>query len=187
MHDFRVMLRRIEKYEPALNWIASQPDWQTAWEQCPNGNWMIWVCAKLGAHKRYEIPLAIACLQYALKHATLTENRVLLEESIQLLQNPKLSSPWDLSEIEHKLHYRTRGSLSFPDLTLAQAAMRLTKDRLRCGDSYSEHTVEALCDTFGALTDLISGDRVECGTEIAKIVRSVMPTAPDLGIVQRFM
>ena len=48
-------LYNIEKYSPcleALAWYKTQPDSRTAWNNCPRGDWMLWIAQKMGVDER---------------------------------------------------------------------------------------------------------------------------------------
>ena len=45
----------IEQYHPcreALEWYNKQPNFQTAWETCYRGDWMLWFATKIGVNDR---------------------------------------------------------------------------------------------------------------------------------------
>lgn len=40
-------LRDMRACSPALSWLIQQPDEQVAWDNCPDGTWMLWLLEKL--------------------------------------------------------------------------------------------------------------------------------------------
>ena len=43
-------LKRLDACSPAIEWAATQPDRETAWQNCTHGGWMAWIIHRVGAN-----------------------------------------------------------------------------------------------------------------------------------------
>jgi hypothetical protein len=73
----------------ALDWLATQPDYPTAWAVCPRGNWMLWLAGKRSgvARSKARRPLVRAtceCARLALPYVRKGELRPL--QAIELAE-----------------------------------------------------------------------------------------------------
>ena len=53
--------------EPS-KWLKTQPDAQTAWENCKRGDWMMWLLSKVGVDQRTSVTLACRFARMVLRH-----------------------------------------------------------------------------------------------------------------------
>lgn len=66
----------IEKYKPCgdgLEYYNSQPDFETAWNNCSRGDWMLWAAKKLDVNKKLISKAKGLCAQTVLH--LVTDNR----------------------------------------------------------------------------------------------------------------
>jgi len=64
----------------AVIWATSQPDEQTAWDNCERGDWMLWLLGKLSKGPRSKsrkklVLTACECARLALEHVPKSEDR----------------------------------------------------------------------------------------------------------------
>lgn len=50
-------MKRLWPCNSGLRWFETQPDFETAWETCERGDWMLWYAKKIGVDLR---PLTLA-------------------------------------------------------------------------------------------------------------------------------
>lgn len=74
-----VLLLRLGACSEAIAWAESlgpnHPADATAWEQCPRGDWMLWVAGRLGIPRATLVLGACACARQALVHIKAGEDR----------------------------------------------------------------------------------------------------------------
>ena len=68
-------LRRLRACAAATHWAESQPDAETAWRQCPRGDWLLWIAARLDIDRKLLTRAACACARTALPHVPAGEER----------------------------------------------------------------------------------------------------------------
>jgi len=49
--------------DPALDWYSTQPDFETAWQNCHRGDWMAWLAEQLGVEKRLLVLTGGRCAE----------------------------------------------------------------------------------------------------------------------------
>ena len=77
--DFRRLLQSLHACSEAIEW-ASDKDLSQVWEQCPRGDWLLWLSGKMadkpGWPTRKDVVLAAcACAERALKYVRKGEER----------------------------------------------------------------------------------------------------------------
>src|SRR5271165_5649285 len=69
------LLRKLNACEPAVNWVGDR-DLKTAWEECPNIQWLLWFAGRSKKLPVYKLVLAAcACARISLKYVPAGENR----------------------------------------------------------------------------------------------------------------
>ena len=73
-------LRELGACTKAVLWAKDQPDWETAWEVCKRGDWMLWLLGKLSGGPRSKsrkklVLVACKCARITLKHVSKGEDR----------------------------------------------------------------------------------------------------------------
>ena len=68
-------LRRLGACFEATQWAESQPDAETAWRQCPRGDWLLWAAARLDIDRKLLVRAACACARTALPRVPAGEER----------------------------------------------------------------------------------------------------------------
>ena len=59
----------------AAEWLKTQSDAQTAWNNCQRGDWMMWLLSKTGVDQRISVILACRFARMALQYTDQTDNR----------------------------------------------------------------------------------------------------------------
>jgi hypothetical protein len=59
-------LKKSEACAPALKWLETQPDVQTAWTNCERGGWLLWLLIKLGTDRKKIVKVACKCARLSL-------------------------------------------------------------------------------------------------------------------------
>ena len=59
-------LKKSEACAPALKWLETQLDAQTAWVNCERGDWLLWLLAKLEIDRKKLVLLACKCARSSL-------------------------------------------------------------------------------------------------------------------------
>jgi hypothetical protein len=76
---FTAKLKQLGACDDALEWVATQPDAETAWATCPRHEWLMWLLGELhirGALTRQTLVLAAcAAAETALPHVLAGEER----------------------------------------------------------------------------------------------------------------
>ena len=75
MGDHIESLRRLGACPEATQWAESQPDAETAWRQCPRGDWLLWAAARLDIDRKLLVRAACACARTALPRVPAGEER----------------------------------------------------------------------------------------------------------------
>ena len=60
----------------AVAWVGER-EMKRAWAECQRGDWMLWICAKIGIDRKVVVLAACACARTALKHVEAGETRPL--------------------------------------------------------------------------------------------------------------
>jgi len=50
-------------------------DWRRAWQECKRGDWMLWLCARIGVDRRWLVMAAVWCAVPSLAHVPRGERR----------------------------------------------------------------------------------------------------------------
>ena len=77
--QLRARLRKHDACSDAVQWVAKR-DLATAWQECPRGDWLLWLCAKqigeAGWPTHQQVVLAAcACAETALPYVPAGEDR----------------------------------------------------------------------------------------------------------------
>jgi hypothetical protein len=56
-------LRKIHACEESLLFAESQPDFQSIWNNCPRGDWLIWLASLLRAPQKLVVQVSIECVR----------------------------------------------------------------------------------------------------------------------------
>ena len=75
MGDHINLLRRLGACFEATQWAESQPDAETAWRQCPRGDWLLWIAARVDIDRKLLVRGACACARTALPRVPAGEER----------------------------------------------------------------------------------------------------------------
>jgi len=75
MGDHIESLRRLGACDAATQWAESQPDAETAWRQCPRGDWLLWIAARVDIDSKLLVRAACACARTALPRVPAGEER----------------------------------------------------------------------------------------------------------------
>ena len=62
-------LTALDACTDAVAWARTQPDPQTAWDNCQRGDWMLWCAARAGIDRRSLVLAACDCAETAADHA----------------------------------------------------------------------------------------------------------------------
>jgi hypothetical protein len=73
-------LTKLGACHEAVEWARTQPDWETLWNNCERGDWMLWLLGKLAGGPRSKsrkllVLAACDCAELALKYVPLGEDR----------------------------------------------------------------------------------------------------------------
>ena len=52
--EFLTKLEKMNACKPAREWVATQPDAQTAWDSCTSSGWMAWYFEKTATPEMWE-------------------------------------------------------------------------------------------------------------------------------------
>ena len=74
--SFASQLKRLNACSEAREWVGKK-SLKTAWRQCENGDWMLWLAGELGVDRRLLVLAACDCARTALKHVPKGEDRPL--------------------------------------------------------------------------------------------------------------
>ena len=61
----------------AAEWLKTQPDASTAWNNCQRGDWMMWILSKTAVDQQTSVALACRFARTALQYTNQTDNRPL--------------------------------------------------------------------------------------------------------------
>ena len=75
-------LKAIGACSEATDWLKTQPGWQTAWDKCEQGDWMLWLLGKLSGdpnspERKHFVLVTCQCARLALPYVTKGERRPL--------------------------------------------------------------------------------------------------------------
>jgi hypothetical protein len=86
---FKNELVKIGACQIAINWVGDR-DIITAWKECDNINWMMWLADHCNIEKKYFVMIACACARTALQYVTKGEERPLraIEAAEKWIKNP---------------------------------------------------------------------------------------------------
>uniref|UniRef100_A0A6M3J505 Uncharacterized protein n=1 Tax=viral metagenome TaxID=1070528 RepID=A0A6M3J505_9ZZZZ len=68
-------LTRHHACDPSIPWVAGRPASETLWRECPDGAWMLWLCAKVGVRRKLLVPCATGCARSVLRLVPVGEDR----------------------------------------------------------------------------------------------------------------
>lgn len=60
-------LRKIHACEESISYASSQSDFQSIWNNCPRGDWLIWLASLLRAPQKLIVQVSIECVRPVLK------------------------------------------------------------------------------------------------------------------------
>jgi hypothetical protein len=60
-------LRKIHACDEAITYASAQPDFQSIWNNCPRGDWLIWLASLLRAPQKLVVQVSIECVRPVLK------------------------------------------------------------------------------------------------------------------------
>jgi len=58
-------LRRLGACQEALDWARDKPDLQTSWDTCKQGDWMLWLAARVGVGRTRLLSCAVRSIGQA--------------------------------------------------------------------------------------------------------------------------
>lgn len=61
----------------AREWCRTQPDYPTAWETCPRGDWLLWLAERSDVNRRLLVLAACDCARLSLRYVPAGETRPL--------------------------------------------------------------------------------------------------------------
>ncbi|MGB1225791.1 MAG: putative immunity protein, partial [Mycobacterium sp.] len=61
--------------DPAVRWLADRTDMQQSWDDCPRGDWLLWLLERAGADRKQTVLAACDCARTALQHVPDGEDR----------------------------------------------------------------------------------------------------------------
>src|SRR5947208_617208 len=70
------LLSRLCACEDAIAWVEDRTA-EAAWNECPCGDWLLWVAARVGVDRKLVVRAACACARLALPHVPAGEGRPL--------------------------------------------------------------------------------------------------------------
>lgn len=73
-------LLKLRACDDAREWAKEFEDWQTLWDKCERGDWMLWLCGKYSGEPESEarkilVAAACDCAEVALTHVEKGEER----------------------------------------------------------------------------------------------------------------
>ncbi len=71
---FADKLQQIDACDEAIEWVGSRSAAE-AWRDCPRGDWMLWLLARVGADRRRIVLAACECARTALPYVPEGEDR----------------------------------------------------------------------------------------------------------------
>jgi hypothetical protein len=71
---FADKLQQIDACDEAIEWVGSRSAAE-AWRDCPRGDWMLWLLARVGADRRRIVLAACECARMALPYVPEGEDR----------------------------------------------------------------------------------------------------------------
>lgn len=75
MTDLSDRARALGACPDAVKWLDGRTDPVAAWQECPRGDWMIWIIGKSGVSRQEVVLLACSCARLALPHVLKGEDR----------------------------------------------------------------------------------------------------------------
>jgi hypothetical protein len=70
-------LKKLDACPEAIAWAKTQPTYEEAWENCPWGDWLLWLADRTKSDHKSIVRAACACARTALKYVPEGENRPL--------------------------------------------------------------------------------------------------------------
>ena len=61
-------LRAVGACSSAVQWVATQPDAETAWAACDRADWLLWIAVKLCVDRRLVVRATCACARTSLRY-----------------------------------------------------------------------------------------------------------------------
>ena len=124
-------LRLLRACDAATHWAESQPSAETAWRQCPRGDWLLWIAARIGIDRKLLARAACACARTALPHVAAGEERPRIAI--------EMAEAWARGEATlEDVHRRARGALAAwqtADAAYAAAAAVFAADAADAADA----------------------------------------------------
>ena len=68
-------LTRHHACDPYIPWVANRPASEALWRECPDGSWMLWLCAKVGVRRELMVLCATGCVRSVLHLTPAGEDR----------------------------------------------------------------------------------------------------------------
>jgi len=72
--NLKAALLQLGACDAALEWVGDRTPEQ-AWQECPRGDWLLWVAARVKVERRLVVLAACACTRTALKYVPEGEDR----------------------------------------------------------------------------------------------------------------
>lgn len=188
--------RFLRKYHPcneAIVWLATQPDWETAWQRCEQGEWMLWVLGELtiapgSPERRKLVGCCVECAELALpifqkQHPN--DNRV--KDCVQACRNyaKGLITLNQLNKISDESDAAADSAYAAAGYTFA-----LTETNRYVASAYAAYAADSVTAAARSATDstyvtrsvayAVAANHIKMLKQCADIVRKHYPTPPTL-------
>ncbi|MGB0973328.1 MAG: hypothetical protein ACPGVG_20605, partial [Mycobacterium sp.] len=158
--------------DPAVRWLADRTDMQQSWDDCPRGDWLLWLLAECGADHATIVLAACDCARLALVHVPEGEDRPRL--AIEAAEGWARGDGTTLEQVKRaaraaRAAYAAANAAAYPAVFAAYSA-----------DADAAYSAADAAYAAAYATDAAYAADAAAHAELARLVRARFPYPPTI-------
>ncbi len=167
--NHRVLLIKLEACNSAVDWYNDRPSDQ-AWQDCPRGDWMLWIATRLGVDHKLLVAAVCDCIDTILHHVPDDELRP--RQAIETVRR-WIKGEASLNEVRAASDAASNAATSYAAYNAANAASYAATYNASHIASYAANPASYAANAASYIAT--AGDSTKAEKIMADIVRKRIP------------